>query len=66
MQNNKIDLKVFGPIRNYWGYETSLAIIDDLYITKVLTPYMTKQVRYFFDEDSLVEYMRLINEDRRF
>lgn len=66
MPNNRVDINVFGPVKNYWGYETSLAIIDDLYITKVYTPYSTKQVRYFVDEDSLVEYITLINNDRRF
>lgn len=66
MRNNSTDIQIFGPVTNYWGYETSLAIIDDIYITKVYTPYRTKQIRYFCDEDSLVEYIKLINEDRRF
>lgn len=66
MQNHGYHIKVFGPVTNYWGYETVLAVIDDLFITKVYTPYRTKQVRYFFDEDSLAEYIDLINQDRRF
>ena len=56
----------YGPWTNYWGYQTTLAIIDDLYITKVYTPYNTKEVTYFGDERSLSDYINLIDQDRRF
>jgi hypothetical protein len=58
--------QTFGPITNYYGYVIHLAVIDDLFMTKVFTPYRTKQIRYFFDEEILSEYIDLINEDRRF
>jgi hypothetical protein len=56
----------FGPVRNHWGYEITLAIIDDLYITRTYTPYKKKQIRYFVDELDLTEYIDLLNQDRRF
>ena len=56
----------YGPWTNHWGYQTTLAIIDDIYITKVYTPYSTKEVTYFGNERSLNEYIDLINQDRRF
>ncbi len=56
----------YGPWTNYWGYQTTLAIIDDLYITKVYTPYRTKEITYFASEGSLNAYIDLINQDRRF
>lgn len=43
-----------------------MAIIDDLFITKVYTPYSKKQIRYFADENTLTDYINLINEDRRY
>ena len=55
-----------GPWRNYWGYEITLAVVDDLLIAKTYTPYNKKQIRYFFDESSLTEYIDLLNQDRRF
>ncbi len=55
-----------GPWRNYWGYEITVAIIDDLFITRTYTPYKRKQVRYFFNEQDLSEYINLLNQDRRF
>ena len=55
-----------GPWRNYWGYEITLAVVDDLLIAKTYTPYNKKQIRYFFDELSLTEYIDLLNQDRRF
>ena len=58
--------KVFGPVRNAYGYEIHLAIVDDWMITKVFTPYKKKQIRYFTNEERLTEYINLINEDRRF
>lgn len=56
----------YGPWTNAWGYQTTLAIIDDLYITKVYTPYATKEITYFGDEHSLSDYINLIDQDRRF
>jgi hypothetical protein len=56
----------YGPWTNAWGYCTTLAIIDDLYITKVYTPYDTREISYFGDESRLNEYIDLINQDRRF
>lgn len=64
--HKNIYYKTFGPIVNYYGYHIHLAIIDDLFVTKVFTPYNTKQTRYFFDEEKLSDYISLINEDRRF
>lgn len=59
-------IQIFGPIRNFWGYDTSLFVVDDVIIAQVDTPYKKRIHRYFIDEDSLVEYINLINEDRRF
>jgi len=64
--NTDFHYQTFGPITNYYGYIIHLAIIDDLFMTKVFTPYKTKQIRYFFDEDHLSEYIDLVNNDRRF
>lgn len=64
--NTDIHFQTFGPITNYYGYEIHLAVIDDLFMTKVITPYKTKQIQYFYDEEKLSEYIDLINEDRRF
>ena len=61
-----VNYTVFGPVVNYFGYKIYLAVVDDLFITKVFTPYNKKQIRYFFDETELTEYINLINEDRRF
>ena len=56
----------FGPWRNTWGYETTLAIIDELFVTRTFTPYQRKQVRYFVNEHDLAEYINLLNQDRRY
>ena len=56
----------FGPYKNHWGYVTELAVIDDLMILKIHTPYQTIDVNYYFDEESVTEKIRLINQDRRF
>ena len=64
--HKEIYYRIFGPIVNYHGYEIHLAIIDDLFVTKVFTPYKTKQTRYFFSEEKLASYIELINNDRRF
>lgn len=56
----------FGPWTNHWGYRTTLAIVDDIFITKVYTPYCTREVNYFGNESSLNAYIDLINQDRRF
>ena len=64
--HKEIYFRSFGPIVNYYGYEIHLAIIDDLFVTKVFTPYKTKQTRYFFDEEKLASYIELINADRRY
>lgn len=61
-----IHYQTFGPITNFYGYVIHLAIVDDLFITKVFTPYKKKQIRYFYSEDTLTEYINLINDDRRF
>ena len=61
-----INYQEIGPWRNYWGYETTLAIVDDLLIARTYTPYNKKQIRYFFSETALAEYIELINQDRRF
>ena len=64
--HKEIYYRAFGPIVNYYGYKIYLAIIDDLFVTKVFTPYKTKQTKYFFDEEKLASYIELINSDRRF
>ena len=57
----------YGPVRNHWGYIIELAIIDDTMITRTRTPYSKRlDIRYFFDEADLYEYIQLINQDRRF
>lgn len=61
-----ISISYFGPYKNYWGYITELAIIDDIMMLKVRTPYRTVEVDYFFDEESVTEKIKLINQDRRF
>jgi hypothetical protein len=61
-----IHYQVFGPIVTYYGYEVSLAVIDDLMITKVFTPDNRKQINYFTSEDEMIDYLDLINQDRRF
>ena len=58
--------KTFGPIKNYYGYVIQLAVVDDWLITNVSTPYGKKQIRYFTNENTLSEYINLINEDRRY
>lgn len=58
--------KTFDPVVNRYGYKIHLAIIDELFMTKVFTPYSTKQIRYFADESALTYYINLINEDRRY
>lgn len=58
--------KEFGPWRNQWGYEITLAVIDELFITRTYTPYKRKQICYFLDEFDLTEYINLLNQDRRF
>lgn len=57
----------YGPVRNRWGYVLELAIIDDTMITRTRTPYSKRlDIRYFFDEADLHEYIQMINQDRRF
>ena len=55
-----------GPFKNFWGYITELAIIDDLMIAKTQTPYNTLLIKYFIDEHDLREHLDLINQDRRY
>jgi hypothetical protein len=64
--STEIYYKTFGPVVNYYGYKIYLAIIDDLFVTKVFTPYNKKQIRFFFCEKEMADYIDLVNADRRF
>ncbi len=61
-----INCSYFGPIKNYWGYITELAIIDDLMIAKTQTPSCSLLVKYFVDELELRDHLELLNQDRRY
>lgn len=61
-----IHCSYYGPFKNFWGYITELAIIDDLMIAKTQTPYQTLLVKYFIDETDLRDHLELLNQDRRY
>lgn len=61
-----IHCQTFGPVITYYGYEINFAVVDDLLITKVFTPDNKKQIKYFTSEQEMVDYLDLINQDRRF
>lgn len=61
-----IHCSYFGPVKNFWGYVTELAIIDDLMIAKTQTPYQTQLIKYFIDEHDLRDHLELLNQDRRY
>ena len=57
----------WGPWRNYWGYETTIACFDhDDIVVKVIGPNNAKMIRYFADWESCEEFIDLVEQDRRF
>jgi len=54
----------FGPWRNAYGYEMTMATIDDLYVLKTRTPYGTIRITYHWSEASIEQQIDLYNQDR--
>jgi len=54
----------FGPWRNAYGYEMTMATIDDLYVLKTRTPYGVKRITYHWSEASIEQQIDLYNQDR--
>ena len=54
----------FGPWRNKHGYKITLAMIDDMFVLKTLTPYRTKKITYHWCEQSVEKQIELYNQDR--
>lgn len=54
----------FGPWRNTYGYEMTMATIDDLYVLKTRTPYGTTRITYHWTEASIEQQIELHNQDR--
>lgn len=63
----KVKFQQWGPWRNHWGYETTIADFgnEDI-VVKTLTPYKTKVVKNFSDWEECEDYIEQINQDRRF
>lgn len=53
--------------RNQWGYTTTIADFgDDDILVKSITPYNTKLLRQFSSWEDCEQFIKLIEQDRRF
>jgi hypothetical protein len=63
----QVPYQQWGPWRNQWGYETTIACFDDEdIIVKTVNSKNVKVVIRFADWESCEEFIELIEQDRRF